>query len=240
MLPSSTLACANSEWIDSSDSYYDNTCCAAGTHGSATGCDVSDSLYSQEITDSFQRWFNLNITNKCPISNARLDDGIRRKELAKMMTMFTIQIMDIYPDTNKVWCDAFSDTWNVSDEMKFFIKTSCQLNLMGLEPNGNTPKPIFDPEGLVDRAQFGTILSRLIYGDQYNVYTGENYKWYEKHLRILYEDNIMKKIQDPFMLEKKARILLMLKRTDDNNLVEKYRLSAPAHNWAVSLLDNVR
>ena len=101
---------------------------------------------------------------------------------------------------------------------------------MGLEPNGNTPKPIFDPEGLVDRAQFGTILSRLIYGDQYNVYTGENYKWYEKHLRILYEDNIMKKIQDPFMLEKKARILLMLKRTDDNNLVEKYRLSAPAHN----------
>jgi hypothetical protein len=40
----------------------------------------------------------------------------------------------------------------------------------------------------------------------------------------------MTKIQDPFILEKRARVLLMLKRTDDNNLVEKYRLLAPVHN----------
>jgi len=148
--------------------------------------------------------------------------------------------MGIYPDTHKVWCDQFTDVANITDEMKFFTKTACQLNLMWLHPDGNTPKQVFDPEQFVDRAQFGTILSRLIYGDVYNVYTWENYKWYEKHLRALYEDSIMSKIQDPFMLEKRARILLMLKRTDDNNLVEKYRLVAPAHNWALSLLENVR
>ena len=238
----STLACANDAWTDDSLSYYDNTCCSIETwHGAAPTCDVSESLYTQEITDAFTRGYSLNITNKCPIVEARLDDGIRRKELAKMMTMFTIQVMGIYPDTHKIWCDQFTDVANISDEMKFFTKTSCQLNLMGLEPNGSTPKKVFDPNDFVDRAQFGTILSRLIYGDVYNVYSGEEttYKWYEKHLRALYEDNIMNKIQDPFMLEKRARILLMLKRTNDDNLIEKYRLLAPAHNWALSLLENI-
>ena len=237
----STLACANTTGIDNSPSYYDNTCCSVETWHGAPICDVSDSRYSQEITDAFSRGYNLNITNKCPIIEARLDDGIRRKELAKMMTMFTIQIIGIYPDTHKVWCDQFSDVANISDEMKFFTKTACQLNLMGLEPNGNTPKKVFDPNDFVDRAQFGTILSRLIYGDVYNVYSGEEttYKWYEKHLRALYEGGIMNKIQDPFMLEKRARILLMLKRTNDDNLIEKYRLLAPAHNWALSLLENI-
>ncbi|HMS91727.1 MAG TPA: hypothetical protein PKC87_05880, partial [Candidatus Absconditabacterales bacterium] len=235
----STLACANTAGIDNSDSYYDATCCASTQHGAA-GCDVSDSLYDGEITDAFQRGYDLNITNKCPITEARLDDGIKRKELAKMITMFTIQIMGIYPDTHKEGCDAFTDTGDLSDEMKFFVKTSCQLDLMGLHPDGYTPKQKFDPEQFVDRAQFGTILSRLIYGDKYNVYAGEIYTWYEKHLRGLFEDNIMTKIQDPFMLEKRARILLMLKRTDDTHLVEKYRLVVPARNGTIILLDNIR
>ncbi|MEI6673192.1 MAG: hypothetical protein WCL02_08000 [bacterium] len=77
-----------------------------------------------------------------------------RKELAKMMTMFTIQVMGIFPDTHKVGCDKFTDIENQSDEMKFYIKTSCQLDLMGLEPNGKTPKKVFDPNDYVDRAQF--------------------------------------------------------------------------------------
>jgi len=239
-LPSS-LACANTQGQDDSPSYYDETCCATQQHGSAT-CDVSDSTYDQELTDAFERWYNLNITNKCPISEARLESSIIRKELAKMISMFTIQIIGIYPDTHKIECDTFTDTQNISDEMKFFTKTACQLDLMWLEPDGKTPKKTFEPNDPVTRAQFGTILSRLIYGDVYNIYSGEEntYKRYEKHLRALYEDNIMTKIQDPFMLEKRARVLLMLKRTVDNNFTEKYRLVVPAHNGALSLLENVR
>ena len=37
--------------------------------------------------------------------------------------------------------------------MKFFAKTACQLDIMGLEPDGKTPKKKFDPKDLVDRAQ---------------------------------------------------------------------------------------
>ena len=122
------------------------------------------------MTNAFSRGYNLNITNKCPITDARLDSYIIRKELAKMMTMFTIQVVGIYPDTSKPGCDEFNDVANESAEMKFFMKTACQLELMGLEPDGKTPKKKFYPNQYVDRAQFGTILSRLVYGDQYNIY----------------------------------------------------------------------
>ncbi|HBB04573.1 TPA: hypothetical protein DCZ39_06910 [Patescibacteria group bacterium] len=71
-------------------------------HAAAPICDVSDSVYSQEITDAFSRGYTLNITNQCPITNARLYHSIIRKDLAKMMTMFTIQVMGITPDTHKV------------------------------------------------------------------------------------------------------------------------------------------
>jgi len=239
----STFACANTDGSDNSDSYYDATCCAPieEGHGAATWCDVSDSLYDQEITDAFSRWYNLNITNKCPIDDARLDDNITRAEAAKMISMFTIQIIGIFPDTHKIWCDEYSDIYTLSNEMKFFTKTACQLDLMGVEADGKTPQKAFSPNDFVNRAQFWTILSRLIYGDIYNIYSGEeSMQWYEKHLQALYNDTIMKQIQDPFMLEKRARILLMLKRTVDNNLVEKYRLLSPAHNGAIVLLENVR
>lgn len=239
----SILACANTSGIDNSDSYYDNTCCGSADewHGAAPECDVSDSLYDQEITDAFSRWYNLNITNKCPITDARLDDNITRVEAAKMISMFTIQIIGIFPDTHKSWCDEYSDIYTLSDEMQFFAKTACQLELMWLESDGKTPKEEFSPNDFVNRAEFGTILSRLIYGDTYNIYSGEEMKFkrYEKHLNALNSDNIMKKIQDPFMLEKRARILLMLNRTTESNLVATYRLVVPAHNWALSLLENV-
>jgi hypothetical protein len=170
-----------------------------------------------------------------------LEDPILRKELAKMISMFTIQVIGIYPDTHKTQCDAYNDTKYLSEEMQFYIKTACQLDLMGLEDDGQTPQKSFNPNGSVPRSEFGTVLSRLIYGDQYNIYAGDptTLLWYEKHLQALNRDNIMKKIQDPLMLEQRARILLMLERTTSANLVAKYRLVAPAHNGALSLLENV-
>ena len=65
----------------------------------------------------------------CPFTDAK----VPRKEIAKLISMFTIQIMGIFPDTNKPGCDEYDDITYLSDEMKFFTKTVCQLNLMGLE-----------------------------------------------------------------------------------------------------------
>ncbi len=70
------------------------------------------------------------------------------------MTLFTIQVIGIYPDTDKAGCDSFDDVADLNEEMKFYTKTACQLDLMGLESDGKTPKKSFDPEDYVDRAQF--------------------------------------------------------------------------------------
>ncbi|MEI6672260.1 MAG: hypothetical protein WCL02_02625 [bacterium] len=41
----------------------------------------------------FQYAYGLGITSLCPIERARLDGYVLRKELAKMMTEFTIKII---------------------------------------------------------------------------------------------------------------------------------------------------
>jgi len=52
---------------------------------------------------------------------------------------------------------------------------------MGYESDGIRTKKDFDPNGIVDRAQFGTILSRLLRGNKNN--GGDPY--YQKHLDTL-------------------------------------------------------
>ena len=69
---------------------------------------------------------------------------------------------------------------------------------MGLDDNGN-PAEKFNPTDTVTRAQFGTVLSRLLYGNLYN--TQKKNQWYVQHLEALNNAGIMKKIDDPNMKE---------------------------------------
>ena len=80
--------------------------------------------------------------------------------MAKMISNFAITLGGLTPNTS-LDCE-FDDIGNQSAEMKFYIKLSCQLGLMG---QGITH---FDPNGEVTRAQFGTVLSRTLYNNQYD------------------------------------------------------------------------
>ena len=60
----------------------------------------------------------------------------------------------------------------------------------------------------VNRAQFGTILSRLIYGEANNGGT----PFYEKHLNALKAAGIMTMIDNPFMKELRGFVMIMLMR----------------------------
>jgi hypothetical protein len=239
--PGSNLACSNDEWIDYSPSYYDDTCCSAEPHWSALLCDVSDSTYSQEITESFSWAYTNNITNKCPISRALLDNNITRAEAAKMVSMFAIQIMWLKPDEDKIECNNFDDIDSLSTDLNYLVKLSCKLDIMWLHSDWETPKDSFDPYDYVDRAQFGTILSRMIYKDENNIKSGEEniYNWYEKHLNALKDDGVMTKIENPNMLEKRSWVILMLHRTYGNGLTERYWLLRAALNWIEALLKNI-
>ena len=66
----------------------------------------------------------------------------------------------------------------------------------------------FDPNGEVTRAQFGTVLSRALYGNENNT-TGELY--YLNHLNTLKSNNIITNI-DPYLKEIRGYVMLMLYR----------------------------
>jgi hypothetical protein len=63
---------------------------------------------------------------------------------------------------------------------------------MGLHPDGITPKDVFDPDDVVTRAQFGTVLSRLLRQTQYVSLPDQLY--YFRHLEALKNNNIMTQI----------------------------------------------
>jgi hypothetical protein len=79
--------------------------------------------------------------------------------MAKMIVQFAVKVLHKTPDTTKV-C-TFTDIEDQSPELQAYIKLACQLGLMGLKADG-TVDNTFNPSQIVDRAQFGTMLSRLL------------------------------------------------------------------------------
>ena len=80
---------------------------------------------------------------------------------------------------------------------------------MGINDNG-TPATSFDPNGEVTRAQFGTVLSRALYGNEYNGGT----LYYTNHLNALKTAGIMTKIDTPNTAEIRGFVMLMMMRAD--------------------------
>ena len=65
----------------------------------------------------------------------------------------------------------------------------------------------FNPNGTVTRAQFGTILSRVLYGTGYE--GGQPY--YVNHLKALQTNGVITNI-DPTLQETRGYVMLMLMR----------------------------
>lgn len=168
----------------------------------------AESNYWAELEWAYNYAYNIWITTMMPISNANMYGNLIRSHMAKMMSNYATEILDLVPNTGKV-CE-FDDIDGESDELKWYIIKACQLDLMWV---GITS---FNPSGNVSRAQFGTVLSRAIYGDVNN--GGDPY--YVNHLNALKTDNIMTVIDTPSNLEVRWYVMLMMKRADEliNNL----------------------
>jgi len=168
---------------------------------------IAGSTYSKEINDAYLRAYRFGITTMPTILRANMKWELSRKHLAKMISNFAINVVGLKINT-WVTCN-FTDMTKESAEMKLYAKISCQLGIMGLKADG-TPNTKFNPNGIVSRSQFGTVLSRLIWWDKYN--GGE--KYYTNHLLALQRNNIMTKIDNPSSrTELRRRVMVMLKRT---------------------------
>ncbi|MCX6824165.1 MAG: hypothetical protein NT085_03485 [candidate division SR1 bacterium] len=230
---------------DFSSSYYDNSCIynhETGHTSAYTGGNILGLGFSQEFINAYLWAHAYSITTMPTIQQADMTGVILRKHLAKMLSTFAVQFVGKTPDTTKK-C-VFSDMNYESKEMQSFAVLSCQLGLMGLQEDGITPQKKFEPNLLVSRAQFGTALSRLLFGNTYNIQPGERTLFitiknniksvissiglvfssavllhqellrYSKHLHALKDHDIMRQINDPMMPEIRGYVMLMLMRAD--------------------------
>ncbi len=168
-------------------------------HTTSSTWSIANSPFSVEMNDAYLYAYEIGITTLASIQKADMTWSLIRAHMAKMMANYAIKVLDKTPDTWAV-C-TFTDIADQTSEMKLYIKLACQLGLMGISSS------IFDPKGAVTRAQFGTVLSRTLYGDIYNNWV----PFYSKHLNALKLNGIITNT-NPEIRELRGYVMIMLMR----------------------------
>lgn len=125
-----------------------------------------------------------------------------------MIVNFGKNVIGINANTG-VNCN-FTDMDDEDTEMQYYAIKACQMWLMWLKSNG-TPDTKFNPNDVVTRAQFGTVLSRIVWWTTYNTTTNP---YYARHLLALKIVGIMKDITKPNDAELRGWVMTMMLRTD--------------------------
>jgi hypothetical protein len=132
--------------------------------------------------------------------------AITRAEMAKMLSVYAMEVLGMTPDTSKA-CN-FGDIDSVKGDLHDYIIKSCQLGLMG---QGITS---FRPYDTISRAEFGTALSRTLWGNKYEGGT----PYYANHLNALKAAGIMNQIANAESTkEVRGYVMLMLMRSEGSD-----------------------
>ena len=169
-------------------------------------CSTQNSQFTFEQNDAYLRACQHNITTMRTIQKARLDQPLTRAELAKMMSVYAMKEYHLKPlITGAVnYKDVNTDLGDLAD----YIQIAYQLQIMGINADG-TPIEAFEPHKLVSRAEFATVLSRVIWGNKHNI--SGDYR-YSAHLQALKKYKIITSDVPANRWELRGRALLMLHR----------------------------
>jgi len=234
-------------WWDYSSSFYDWDCGTAPSmdtwsdeeeHGSAEReCSIVWSEFTDELNGAYQYACSVWITTMEPIQNADMVWPLLRKHLAKMVSEFAVNELWMAPDKEKV-CEFDDMAWETK-EMKKYAEMACQLWFMGLHSDWVQVKDNFDPNDQVIRAEFGTVLSRLLWWTKYATDDGELF--YKYHLEALKENGIMTQIYGdwPYSIELRWYVMLMLMRVAWLKWTETWSDIVQSEIWNVDTWDNV-
>ena len=163
--------------------------------------------YSQELQDAYNWAYGKGVTTMSPIDNANMYGAITRAEMAKMLSVYAVEVLKATPDTSKA-C-TFTDIDSVKGDLHDFIIESCQLGIMG---QGITA---FRPYDTISRAEFGTALSRVLWGSENEGGT----PYYAKHLDALKANGIMNQIANAESTKEiRGYVMLMLMRSEANTV----------------------
>ncbi len=179
--------------------------------------------FSSELEGAYDYAYGIGITTQSSIDNANMYGNLIRSHMAKMMSEYATKVLELTPDTSKT-CE-FNDIANETAELQGFIKQACQLGLMGV---GITS---FRPNDAVTRAEFGTVLSRAIWGETNN---GGN-PYYVNHLNALKDAKVMTDISNPEMKEVRGYVMLMMQRADEDGAAQPAICSTPENVLACAL-----
>ena len=210
---------------DLSPSYYDGTCEGDNTQDSSADKSASewqtwsqeilspsDSSFTKEQKDAYTFAFKNGITTMNTIDKAKMDRYIKRGHLAKMVVNYVTNVLwrEIQSDI-PASCLSFNDEATVreSEEIKDYAIKSCTLWLMWIRMKNNE----FLPNDYVTRAEFGAVISRVLWWDKYNLVHTKEKPRYTDHLNALKDEWIMTKIDNPKMLEKRWYVMIMLMRS---------------------------
>ncbi len=193
---------------DSSPSYYDGKCKASESSFAPqqTGEKKADPVLSEQ-TQAYERAYKHGITTISGEDNARLTEAITRAELAKMMAVYAMNMLGRAPVLT--WTASYSDVGSELGDLEGFIQLAYQLQIMGIEADGS-PLLAFNPNGLITRAEFATVLSRVLWWAKYNQ---EGADFASKHLTALKEAGILKDTT-PNLQEMRGWVMLMLQRSE--------------------------
>mgnify|MGYP001681623766 CR=1 FL=1 len=170
-------------------------------------CSIQDSQFASEQNDAYLWACQHNITTMRTIQEARLDQPLTRAELAKIMSVYAMKEYHLKPlITGAVnYKDVNADLGDLAD----YIQLAYQLQIMGINADG-TLMQAFEPHKLVSRAEFATVLSRVIWGNKHNISGDDRYS---EHLQALKKYGIIKSDIPANWWELRGRALLMLHRT---------------------------
>ncbi len=187
---------------DLSSSYYDGVC-EDDNQWDTQGSSDEESEWNQEEKTEFELAYEFafqhGITTMDTIEKANMTWTLTRIAMAKMLSYYAINVLWQTPDTEKV-C-SFDDV-SSQDDLGYnnWVTLACQLWIMWVWMKN------FRPYDTVIRAEFGTALSRMLFGladwDQY----------YVTHLARLKSEWIIKN-DDPNMVEVRWYTMIMLMRS---------------------------
>lgn len=160
-----------------------------------------------ELRDAYTYAYLRGMTTQPTIQQAALHRGLTRAEMAKMMSVFAVKVLGKSPVLTGT--ADYKDINEVNGDLPGYIQQAYQLQIMGIDAKGN-PIVNFNPNAEVTRAEFATVLSRVLYGDKYNQ---EGADFAAKHLEALKAANILKDTT-PSMKEMRGWVMLMLMRAE--------------------------
>lgn len=177
-------------------------------HGAATTPTPDSDKSNMEVLIAYMWARNKWIINM-PRKESDPDGYIPRWDMAEMLVKFTEKVLGRKIPSNIPakcnWWDPERD-WK-SPETKVYAQKACALWIMWIRMEN------FLPNKLVDRAEFWTILSRLLWWDKYDVVDATATKlYYTRHLEALNREWIMTQIENPtsrYELRKWAWLMLM-------------------------------